>query len=315
MEGLRGGPRDWWSYSAIAKDPSRSSVLHLAIISKSLHHVKLTPHFSFHSTNMLFQSTRFPSPLAQLLRQTSRPISKPSPFFRSSAFPNRSLCTATPTYTNQSTSFLSSYRLALFAALPVSALTLANLNESKVIRCASDRSYATSPVAAAAGGAGSEYKEAESMLNLRDLGVRFKNSPLHRSIRPADAGEFGTLQFGTVSGICVGVFVKKGLRVRLLISLTAFKRVTDDLVQAAAFLLGGVFVLMQYMSSRSLININWNALTSSYDSLITSRAGPPASQGGNRAKGLWMWFIDFVGADVQSRATFVAGVLLGLRIG
>lgn len=86
-------------------------------------------------------------------------------------------------------------------------------------------------------------------------------------------------------------------------------------VQAAAFLLGGVFVLMQYMSSRSLININWNALTSSYDSLITSRAGPPASQGGNRAKNLVGWFFDFVSADVQSRATFVAGVLLGLRIG
>lgn len=44
-----------------------------------------------------------------------------------------------------------------------------------MIRCASDRSYATSPVAAAAGVAGSEYKEAESMLNLRDLGVRSKS--------------------------------------------------------------------------------------------------------------------------------------------
>jgi len=126
---------------------------------------------------MLFQSTRFPSPLAQLLRQTSRPIAHKSPFpsLRYS-LPPRSLCTATPTYTKQSASFLSSYRLALFAALPVTALTLSNLNlDSKVIRCASDRSYATSPVAAAAGVAGSEYKEAESMLNLRDLGVRSKS--------------------------------------------------------------------------------------------------------------------------------------------
>ncbi|GAA5833874.1 hypothetical protein JCM3766R1_002457 [Sporobolomyces carnicolor] len=235
---------------------------------------------------MLYQSTQFPSPLANLVRQAGRsgPAIPRSPFpfargvNRAPAFP-RSLCSATPTYTPRSTSFLSSYRLALFAALPVTAWTISNLNsETRALQCASDRSYAygagsaSSPIEKAAGAASGEYKEAESILNLRDLG------------------------FGTVSGICVGVFVKKGLR-------------------AAAFLLGGVFVLMQYMSSRSLININWGALTSSYDSFITSRAGPPANRGGNRAVGLWNWFIDFVGADVQSRATFVAGVLLGLRIG
>ncbi|GAA5885188.1 hypothetical protein JCM16303_005891 [Sporobolomyces ruberrimus] len=226
---------------------------------------------------MFAQSTRFPSPLANLVRQTARPNLLPHSVFRSAFRPQRSLCTATPTYTHQSSRFLSSYRFALFASLPLTALTLSNLkfSDSRTLQCASsDRSaYASgSPIERAAGAASGEYKEAESILNLRDLG------------------------FGTVSGICVGVFVKKGLR-------------------AAAFLLGGVFVLMQYMSSRSLININWSGLTSSYDSLITSRAGPPASQGGNRAVGLWNWFIDFVGADVQSRATFVAGVLLGFRIG
>ncbi|GAA5897089.1 FUN14 domain-containing protein [Sporobolomyces salmoneus] len=232
---------------------------------------------------MLYQSTRFPSPLANLVRQAGRTTPHPrSPFpfplpasFRFQSKP-RSLCTATPTYTHQSTSFLASYRLALFASLPVAAFTLSNLNSDiRALQCASDRSYAYgsgSPVDKAASAASGEYKEAESMLNLRDLG------------------------FGTVSGICVGVFVKKGLR-------------------AVAFLLGGAFVFLQYMSSRSLININWGALTSSYDSLITSRAGPPASQGGNRVVGLWNWFIDFVGADIQSRATFVAGVMLGLRIG
>ncbi|GAA5951966.1 hypothetical protein JCM3765_005155 [Sporobolomyces pararoseus] len=232
---------------------------------------------------MIYQATRFPSPLANLVRQTGRsgplprsPFPFPSPSsFRFQSKP-RSLCTATPTYTHQSTSFLSSYRLALFASLPLTALTLSNLNsESRALQCASDRSYAygtSSPIDKAASGVSGEYKEAESILNLRDLG------------------------FGTVSGICVGVFVKKGLR-------------------AAAFLLGGVFVFMQYMSSRSLININWGALTNSYDSFITSRAGPPASKGGNRIVGLWNWFIDFVGADIQSRATFVAGVMLGLRIG
>lgn len=71
----------------------------------------------------------------------------------------------------------------------------------------------------------------------------------------------------------------------------------------------------QYFSSRSLININWANVTNSYDSFITKRAGPPAAQGGNRAAGLVGWFVDFVSADVQSRATFVAGMLLGFRLG
>ncbi|GAA5957271.1 hypothetical protein JCM21900_001213 [Sporobolomyces salmonicolor] len=70
-----------------------------------------------------------------------------------------------------------------------------------------------------------------------------------------------------------------------------------------------------YLSSRSLITVNWSALTSSYDTLLTQRAGPPASHGGNRLAGLWAGFVDFVAANVQSRATFVAGVMLGLRVG
>ncbi|GAA6014298.1 hypothetical protein JCM11491_005030 [Sporobolomyces phaffii] len=225
---------------------------------------------------------RFPSPLANLVRNTARPNPAVAArrAFRFPFAPRSPLCTtATATYTPNATSFLASYRFAVFASVPITAFALSQWpsSSSRELQCASDRSYATTtdPSAAAVGGSGGgggvgrEYKEAESILNLRDLG------------------------FGTVSGICVGVFVKKGLR-------------------AAAFLLGGVFVLMQYMSSRSLININWGALTSSYDSVITSRAGPAGS---NRAVGLWNWFIDFVSADVQSRATFVAGVVLGLRIG
>ncbi|GAA5938741.1 FUN14 domain-containing protein [Sporobolomyces koalae] len=218
---------------------------------------------------MLFQSTRFPSPLAHLIRQTAQTGPR-TPRLR---LPGRTLCTATPTTSRQSTSFLSAYRLALFASLPVTAWTLSNLDsKSRTLQCASDRSYAHVSSIPPPPPATPEYKEAESILNLRDLG------------------------FGTVSGICVGVFVKKGLR-------------------AAAFFLGGIFVFMQYMSSRSLININWSGLTNSYDKFITSKAGPSSAQGGNRLGGLWTWFIDFVGADVQSRATFVAGVLLGFRIG
>ncbi|GAA5859318.1 hypothetical protein JCM1840_004559 [Sporobolomyces johnsonii] len=210
-------------------------------------------------------ASRFPSPMAHLLRQSARPIP-----FRPAQY--RSLCNATPTRTSSSQSFLRSYRLAVAASLPAAALTLSALDNRQPLQCASDRSYAQLPDAAGTTGAAPPPSEAESIINLRDL------------------------SFGTVSGICVGIFVKKGLK-------------------AAAFVLGGVFVLMQYLSSRSLITINWSALTSSYDKFVTKRAGPPASQGGNRLGGLWTWFIDFVGANVQSRATFVAGVMLGLRIG
>jgi FUN14 domain-containing protein 1 len=73
--------------------------------------------------------------------------------------------------------------------------------------------------------------------------------------------------------------------------------------------------LHQYFSSRSFININWSALTSSYDSFITKRAGPSAAEGGNRIVGLSSAFLDFITANVQSRATFVAGIVLGFRLG
>ncbi|BGP34312.1 hypothetical protein JCM10296v2_006127 [Rhodotorula toruloides] len=221
---------------------------------------------------------RWSTPLASLRQSFLRPTHAP-PKVPSSPFslPRRPLCSATHIQNSRSTSFLHSYRLGLALALPVSALGLSLAFPSSspgTLQCqplASDRSYARAPVtdetdlSPATG-------EAESILSARDLG------------------------FGTVSGICVGVFVKKGLR-------------------ALAFTLGGIFVLLQYLSSRSLISINWEALTGSYDRLITSRVGPPASKGGNRLGSLWSWFIDFVGANVQSRATFVAGMLLGFRLG
>lgn len=278
-------------------------------------------------------ASRFPSPMAHLLRQSARPTP-----FRPAQY--RSLCNATPTRTSSSQSFLRSYRLAVAASLPAAALTLSALDNRQPLQCASDRSYAQLSDAADTTGAAPPPSEADSIINLRDL------------------------SFGTVSGICVGIFVKKGLKVRYRRLSLLLPSSTDvsDAVQAAAFIFGGVFVLMQvrplsllplsfpppcgahfkplnllisspipafhsvapsltrptlaqYLSSRSLITINWSALTSSYDKLITKRAGPPASQGGNRLGGLWTWFIDFVGANVQSRATFVAGVMLGLRIG
>ncbi|BGP57348.1 hypothetical protein JCM8202v2_004989 [Rhodotorula sphaerocarpa] len=228
------------------------------------------------------QTARWPSPLVALRRAAAAPpasrlASRPHFNFNSAFSPRlqRHACsTATRTTTRQASGFLHSYRLAVGVALPAGALTLGALGggtapHKSALECASaDRSYATP----ASGDEPSDLTEAESILNIRDLG------------------------FGTVSGICVGVFIKKGLR-------------------AIAFAFGGVFVLLQYLSSRNFVTVDWGAISRSYDSGLTSRFGPTSARGGNRLQGLWAWFLDFVGANIQSRATFVLGVTLGMRLG
>ncbi|EIW70165.1 hypothetical protein TREMEDRAFT_23604, partial [Tremella mesenterica DSM 1558] len=103
------------------------------------------------------------------------------------------------------------------------------------------------------------------------------------------------LGFGTVCGICTGVFVKKGLR-------------------ALAFVLGGIFVLLQYLSSRKFISVDWARLAGKYDETF----GTPSASG-NKAtptiQAAWNWFVDFVTANFQQRASFIAGLVLGIRLG
>jgi FUN14 domain-containing protein 1 len=121
------------------------------------------------------------------------------------------------------------------------------------------------------------------------------------------------LSFGAVCGICAGVFIKKGLK-------------------AFAFLLGGVFVLLQvsrrrgsnfspprqpprwcrvdragsrvslidaqYMSSKSYISVDWSKLSSRYDSAF----GTSSAAGGRKAPtvgGVWSAFVDFLTANFQ----------------
>ncbi|KAL8276691.1 hypothetical protein RQP46_010870 [Phenoliferia psychrophenolica] len=209
-------------------------------------------------------ASRWPSPFANLLRHATRP----SPALRPAT---RTLCTSKSTIGQHSHAFLRSYRLAIAVSIPIVTLSIPTIGfKAKPLQCAaeSDRAYARPAVAAPV--VREDGGEAQSIINWTEL------------------------SFGTVAGICVGVFVKKGLK-------------------AVAFALGGVFVLMQYFSSRSFISINWGNVTSSYDSVITRKSGVAA--GGNRALGLGATFVDFVTADVQGRATFVAGMLLGFRIG
>ncbi|KAG0705914.1 FUN14 family-domain-containing protein [Suillus ampliporus] len=103
------------------------------------------------------------------------------------------------------------------------------------------------------------------------------------------------LSFGTVSGICAGVFIKKGAKM-------------------VAFFLGGVFVLLQYLSSMTLVRVDWDRMASRFENLLYTKD----ELGNKRAptiSSLWRWVVDFLTADFQPRASFIAGLALGLRVG
>lgn len=109
------------------------------------------------------------------------------------------------------------------------------------------------------------------------------------------------LSFGTICGVCAGVFIKKGLKL-------------------IAFLLGGCYIFLQYMNSQRLITVNWSAINSRYDKLVGSAAGPETATNvrgysGSTLQRIWNRTTNFLMADFQPRATFMAGLLLGLRLG
>ncbi|KAH0827078.1 FUN14 family-domain-containing protein [Lanmaoa asiatica] len=103
------------------------------------------------------------------------------------------------------------------------------------------------------------------------------------------------LTFGTVCGICAGVFVKKSARM-------------------VAFFLGGLFVVLQYLGSLSLVKVDWVRMGSRFENLfyttdVVGNKKPPT------VRSIWKWIVDFLTADFQPRASFVAGLALGLRVG
>ena len=93
-----------------------------------------------------------------------------------------------------------------------------------------------------------------------------------------------------MAGICCGVFVKKGLK-------------------AVAFLLGGAFVLLQYLSFQSISKTDFAALGSKYESAMDKLAGVAGKDGvtgavgraGNRVNRIGSRFIDFLMADFPPR--------------
>ncbi|KAI0831455.1 FUN14 family-domain-containing protein [Trametes gibbosa] len=112
---------------------------------------------------------------------------------------------------------------------------------------------------------------------------------------PASSVSYYELTFGTVCGVCAGIFVKKGAK-------------------AVAFVMGGVFVLLQYLGSLSLVRVDWGRAASRFENLFYTKDGSGARRPPNVGS-LFRWIIDFLTADFQQRASFVAGFGLGLRIG
>ncbi|KAF8136708.1 FUN14 family-domain-containing protein [Boletus edulis] len=103
------------------------------------------------------------------------------------------------------------------------------------------------------------------------------------------------LTFGTICGLCAGVFIKKSAHI-------------------LGFFVGGLFVVLQYLGSVSLVKVDWARMASRFENLFytTDALGnkkPPT------VRSLWKWTVDFLTADFQPRASFVVGLALGLRIG
>lgn len=134
---------------------------------------------------------------------------------------------------------------------------------------------------------------------------------------PASTLNLYELTFGSVCGICAGVFIKKGAKF-------------------VAFMLGGTFVLLQvisilstctplplpiksdpsaaqYLGSLSIVRVDWSRAASRFENLFYRTENgvrrPPT------IGSLWNWLISFLAADFQPRASFAAGLVLGLRIG
>ncbi|KAI0724101.1 FUN14 family-domain-containing protein, partial [Fomitopsis betulina] len=112
---------------------------------------------------------------------------------------------------------------------------------------------------------------------------------------PQSSVSYYELTFGTVAGICTGVFVKKGAK-------------------AVAFMLGGVFVLLQYLGSLNLLRVDWSRMAFRFENMFFTTEATGRKKAPNVGS-LFRWFTDFLTADFQQRASFIAGFMLGIRIG
>jgi|ERR1712093_9360 len=191
--------------------------------------------------------------------------------------------TTSPARTASSTSSPSSSFFLLLAA-GGSALALYNVHRSSPLRCEGVTTSAARP-----------YAEPHTPSIQGPGSAKLSNARTRRNDLPeVESGlDLRSLSFGAVAGISTGVFIKKGLK-------------------AAGFLLGGAFVFLQYLATRGMVNVDWRSMASKYESKLESLAGQGT---GSRLSRLGNRVLDFLMADFPPRATFAAGLALGLRIG
>ncbi|TFK76545.1 hypothetical protein BDN72DRAFT_729139, partial [Pluteus cervinus] len=101
------------------------------------------------------------------------------------------------------------------------------------------------------------------------------------------------LSFGTVAGLCAGVFIKKGAK-------------------AVAWVFGGVFVLLQYLRYKEFITVHWGKIGSKFENLFYVTK-PDGTKKPPTVGSLWHWMVGFLTTDFQWRATFVTGLAVGLK--
>ena len=129
------------------------------------------------------------------------------------------------------------------------------------------------------------------------------------------------LTFGTVCGICTGIFVKKGAKalafvfggifVLLQVSAAAALHISRDAISEVR---SNTILYEQYLGSASIVKVDWSRAAARFEGLFyTLEANgtrrPPT------VYSLWRRLIDFLTADFQPRASFIAGFALGIRIG
>jgi FUN14 domain-containing protein 1 len=71
---------------------------------------------------------------------------------------------------------------------------------------------------------------------------------------------------------------------------------------------------VQYMGSASLVRVDWKRVGARFEDAFHSKDASGQSKPPT-VLSLWNWIINFLTADFQPRASFVAGFVLGLRIG
>jgi FUN14 domain-containing protein 1 len=113
---------------------------------------------------------------------------------------------------------------------------------------------------------------------------------------PTSSVNLYELSFGTVCGLCAGVFIKKGAKM-------------------VAFFLGGVFVLLQYLGSWSVLRVDWSRVGSRFENAVYRTDPATGTKKAPSVVSVWRWLVDFLTADFQPRASFLAGLALGLRVG